>query len=126
MTCLRLSTALIAALFVVGPLAAQAPQVAVKDPADLFPPDSLFYLEVVKPAELSRDITSFVKGSVIDDLPAFFVKWREMKGEGFFMESEVVALLSAFAGPEALTEMKRMQGAAFAITSLNKKNEPEY
>ncbi len=108
------------------PAAAVAQPVQVKDPADLFPPDSLFYAEVTKPADLTRDVAAFIKGSVVEDMTLFMSKWREKKGDGYFMASEIVGMLSAFAGPEALAEFKRMQGAAFAMTGLNKKNEPEW
>lgn len=107
------------------PAAAEAQPVSVKDPAELFPPDSLLYAEVVKPADISRAVGQFVKGSVVEDMTEFMSKWREKKGDGYFMESEIIATLSAFAGPEALAEYRRIQGAAFAITGLNKKNEPE-
>ncbi len=84
------------------------------------------YVELTKPADLANELSAFVKGSVVDDMPAFMAKWREKKGDGYFMMSEIVAMFSAFAGPEALDEYKRMQGAAFAITGISSKNEPEY
>jgi hypothetical protein len=119
-----LQCVLAAAVFL--PAAALAQPVQVKDPADLFPPDSLLYAEVTKPAELSRDVAAFIKGSVVEDMTQFMSKWREKKGDGYFMAAEMMAMMSAFAGPEALAEFKRMQGAAVAVTGVNKKNDPEF
>jgi hypothetical protein len=120
----RLQCVLAAALML--PAAALAQPVQVKDPADLFPPDALFYTEVTRPADLSRDVAAFIKGSVVEDMTLFMSKWREKKGEGYFMAAQIMGMMSAFAGPEALTEFKRMQGAAFGVTGLTKKNEPEF
>src|SRR5207249_11551646 len=47
-------------------LAAGVPARAA-DPAELFPPDTLLYAEVHKPAEVGPQVAAAVKGSVLDD-----------------------------------------------------------
>ena len=108
---------------VVVPASAQTP--VVKDPAELFPPDTLLYVELTKPAAISDQVASLVRGSLLDDLPTFMYKWQEKRGDRFFRDAEVFGIFSTFVGPEALAEVKRLQGAAVAITGVNKRAEPE-
>ncbi|HLW64107.1 MAG TPA: hypothetical protein VKS79_02230 [Gemmataceae bacterium] len=96
-------------------------QTPVKDPAELFPPDTLFYAELVKPAEVAQELAGYMKGSVIDDLPAYLAKLREKQGDNMFFG---LGMSTMFFSPEAINEVKRFQGGAVAMTGW-KDNQPE-
>jgi hypothetical protein len=104
--------------------ASQAQQ--VKDTADLFPPDSLLYFEVVKPAEISQQVAALTKGTLLEDMVSYMAKWREKDPNGLFMERQMLGMFSVFLGPEILAEFARLQGIAFAITGVNAKQEPDF
>jgi hypothetical protein len=110
---------LLAVLLLASGLKAQTP---VKDPAELFPADTLVYLELVKPAEVAGELSGYIKGSVLDDLPAYMSKLREKQPDAFFFMP--LGMMSALFGPEALNEAKRLQGGAVAMTGW-KNNAPE-
>jgi hypothetical protein len=115
----------LSALFTAAVLASPVAAQPVKDLADLFPPDSLLYVEVVKPAEIAQNFSALIKGSILEDMIPFMAKWREKdQNGGLFLERQMLGMLSAFAGPEILAEVSRLQGAALAITGLDKKQEP--
>src|SRR5438132_585675 len=114
----------LAALAVLAAPAAAQPT-PVKDLADLFPPDTLAYAEVVKPAEIARAVSAFAKGTIIEDMNAFMAKWRDKRGDGYFPDVMMLGTFSAFAGPEAMAEAARLQGAAVALTNIDKKGDPE-
>ncbi len=103
--------------------ACQAQQ--VKDLSTLFPPNSLLYFEVVKPAEISRECMSMVKGTILENMIPYMAKWHEKDPVGGFGDRQGIGMASMFASPEFLAEAGRLQGAAFAIVGLNKKQEPE-
>jgi hypothetical protein len=105
-------------------LATASPAQTVKDPAELLPPDTLFYMELTKPADLSKDLSMCLKGSALEDMPTYMSKIREKHPEDFFFAREIFTIFATFVSPEALAEAKRLQGGAFAITGW-KKNEPE-
>ena len=115
---------LLAVLLVAVPAMAQpAP---VKDPAELFPPDTLLFAELTQPAAVSDHIAGLLHGSVFDDVPAYLEKWYEKHGENnFFSEGRVLSIFSAFLSRETLAEAKRLQGGAVALTGVNKKGNPE-
>src|SRR5438309_1718959 len=116
-----LALALLAAL--AAPAAGQpAP---VKDTADLFPTDTLLFVDVVKPAEIAREVSAFAKGTPVENMNEYLAKWYAKLGDGYFPDAMMLGTFSAFAGPEAMAEASRMQGAAVAITGVNKKGEPE-
>jgi hypothetical protein len=108
----------LAVLLLASGLQAQTP---VKDPAELFPPDTLVYLELVKPAEVGGELNGYIKGSALDDLPAYMAKLREKQPDSFFFG---FGMMSAMICPEALNEARRFQGGAVAMTGW-KNNAPE-
>jgi hypothetical protein len=116
-----LAFALLAAL--AAPAAAQP--TPVKDTADLFPADTLLFVDVVKPAEVAREVSAFIKGTPIENMSEFMAKWYAKLGDGYYPDAMMLGTFSAFAGPEAMAEAARMQGAALAITGVSKKGEPE-
>src|SRR5262245_32083942 len=98
-----------------------------KDPAELFPAQTLAYLEVRQPDKLAREGTALVKGSALEDLAAVCAKARtERAGKddeysfGYFMFAE----MGIFFSPEGLAEFGRVGGGAVAITGWNKEDGP--
>src|SRR5437763_15759878 len=117
-----LALVLLAAL--AAPLAAQQP-LPVKDTADLFPADTLLFLDIVKPADIAREVTAFTKGTPVENTNEFMAKWHAKLGDGYYPDAMMLGTFSAFAGPEMMAEAARMQGAAVALTGVDKKGEPE-
>lgn len=122
---MKTSLAAALALLALAAPATAAEPVKVADAADLFPPDTIAYAEVVKPAELAKTVAAFTTGTIIDDMMPFMAKWREKHGDGFFPAREMIGVFSAFAAPEALAEFSRMQGAAVAFTGMTKEGDPD-
>jgi hypothetical protein len=98
----------------------------IQDPAELFPADTLFYAELVRPGEVARDLRPLLRRSMLDDLPSHLAKMREKNGDDVRFDPEVLGLLATALGPEMLSEAKRLHGAAFAITGIDKKGDPEF
>jgi hypothetical protein len=110
-------------LALAGPALAQP-----KDPAELFPAQTLAYAEVRQPDKLSRELASLIKGSALEDLAAVFAKARTERGdmpEEGFSASMVFAPMGMFFSPEALAEFGRMGGGAVALTGWSKEDGPE-
>src|SRR5579871_2234120 len=96
---------------------------SVQDPADLFPPDSLLYFEVVKPADIAHQVAGALKGTILEDMASYMLKWSD-KDE--FRFERLIALPSLFVSPEMISEFGRMQSGAFAITGVTPKQEPNF
>jgi hypothetical protein len=110
-------------LALAGPALAQP-----KDPAELFPAQTLAYAEVRQPDKLSRELASLIKGSALEDLAAVFAKARTERGdtpEDGFYASMVFAPMGMLLSPEALAEFGRMGGGAVALTGWSKEDGPE-
>jgi hypothetical protein len=110
-------------LTLAGPALAQP-----KDPAELFPAQTLAYFEMRQPDKLSRELAALIKGSALEDLAAVFAKARTDKGDtpddGFY-PGMMFSGLGMFFSPEALAEVGRMGGGAVAITGWSKDDGPE-
>jgi hypothetical protein len=99
---------------------------APRDAAELFPAQTLAYLEFRQPDKLSREIAALLRGSALDDMPAVLAKHREKRpGGGFFFEEMIFGQFGMFAAPEIIAEFGRLQGGAVALTGFNKNMEPE-
>jgi hypothetical protein len=98
-----------------------------RDAADLFPAQTLVYLEFRQPERLSRESAALLRGSVLDDMPATLARIREKHGDNdrFFFEDMIVGYLSMFASPEMVAEFGRLGGGAVGITGFTKDREPE-
>ena len=94
---------------------------APKDVAELFPADSLAYLEMCKPGETAKDIAAFFKGSILENPLPTLDKMRTTNGAGI----REAGLLTAFFGPEMLKEASRFHGIAVALTGFDKRGNPE-
>src|SRR5580704_3786631 len=66
----------LATIMVAASLTVSCQAQSVDDLADLFPPESLFYFEVVKPADISRQVATALKGTILEDMPSYMTKWR--------------------------------------------------
>ena len=95
---------------------------APKDVAELFPADSLAYLEMCKPGETAKDIAAFFKGSILENPLPTLDKMRETNGAGV----REAGLFTAFFGPEMVKEANRFQGVAVALTGFDKRGNPEF
>jgi hypothetical protein len=97
------------------------------DAADLFPAQTLAYLEFRQPDRLSREVAALLRGSALDDMPGVLAKFREKRGDNemFFFEDYLVGYLSLFGCPEVIAEFGRLQGGAVALTGFSKDMEPE-
>src|SRR6266581_4936953 len=113
-----LALALLAAL--AAPAAAQ-----VKDTADFFPADTLLFLDVVKPADIVREVSAFTKGTPVENTNEYMATWHAKLGDGYYPDAMMLGTFSAFAGPEAMAEVARMQCAAVALTRVDKKGEEQ-
>src|SRR5579871_5443266 len=98
----------------------------VKDPADLFPSQTLAYLEFREPGPLAKELAVLLKGSVLENLPATIAKFRaERPNNNQFWMYQTVGMSAMFACPEFLAELGRLKGAAVALTGFTKNHEPE-
>jgi hypothetical protein len=105
---------------------AGAAQAQPKDPAELLPADTLAYLELRDPAQVSRELTALIKGSDLEDMPATMARFRQKMPAGAPMWAlQDVGIFGIFLSPEVLAEGARLQGAAVAMTGVTKDREPE-
>jgi hypothetical protein len=110
-------------LALAGPALAQP-----KDPAELFPAQTLAYLEVRQPDKLTRELASLIKGSSLEDLAAVLAKARTERGDtqdGIYFGNFIFGELGMLFSPEALAEFGRMGGGAVGITGWTKDEGPE-
>jgi hypothetical protein len=107
-------------LGLVGPVPAQ-----FKDPAELLPANTLAYLELREPAQVSKEVASLIKGSALEDMPATMARYRERMGNNNqpWRLSEI-GMWGIFFSPEMIAEASRLQGGAVAITGFTKEREP--
>src|SRR6516162_4022614 len=119
---LVLSVSLIA-VSVVVPAHAQGP----RDAAELFPAQTLAYLEFRQPDKLSRELAGLFRGSALDDMPGVLAKHREKRGPGggFIFEEMLFGEFGMFVAPETIAEFGRLQGGAVGLTGFTKNMEPE-
>jgi hypothetical protein len=110
-------------LALAGPALAQP-----KDPAELFPAQTLAYLEVRQPAKLTRELAALIKGSALEDLAAVMAKARTERGDtqdDNFFGGMMLGGMGTLISPEALAEVGRTGGGAVALTGWSKDDGPE-
>jgi hypothetical protein len=115
--------AVLIAVSLVAPARGEGP----RDVADLFPAQTLAYLEFRQPDRLSREVAALLRGSVLDDMPAVMSKFRDKRGDNgmFFFDDYLIGTFGLFASPEVIAEFGRLQGGAVALTGFTKNMEPE-
>jgi hypothetical protein len=99
----------------------------IKDTAELFPAETLAYLEVRHPQALSREAAGLIKGSALENLPATLAAFREKFANDRMRlwETQAVAMLGTMFGPEMIGEFGRLQGAAVGLTGFHPDEGPE-
>jgi hypothetical protein len=99
----------------------------IKDTAELFPAETLAYLEVRHPERLSREVAALTKGSSLENLPSTLAEFREKYDNDRNMRWRTmdVAMWGTFFGPEMIAECGRFQGAAVALTGFSQDEGPE-
>src|SRR5262245_1346117 len=97
----------------------------VKDPAELFPTDTLAYLELRQPDRLARELAALFKGSALENMHTSLAKFREkMPDHDNWWPFHQVTEFGLFLSPEVLSEVGRMKGGAFAITGFSLEDGP--
>jgi hypothetical protein len=118
---------LVGAILVLGIASASVQAEQPRDAADLFPAQTLAYLEFRQPDRLSREVAALLRGSAFEDMPAVLAKHREKRGDDgrFFFEEMIFGEFTMFASPEVVAEFGRLGGGAVALTGFTKDLEPE-
>jgi hypothetical protein len=118
---------LVGAILIVSIASASVQAEQPRDTADLFPAQTLAYLEFRQPDRLSREVAALLRGSALEDMPAVLAKHREKRGDDgrFFFEDMIFGEFTMFASPEVVAEFGRLGGGAVALTGFTKDLEPE-
>jgi hypothetical protein len=119
---MRLAICLLAAFAALSPASIFG---ATKNIAELFPADSLAYVEVCQPGATAKDLATFVKGSVLENPLPMLDKMRDGNGQNPLNISDAGVLI-AMLGPEMLKESARFDGIAAALTGFGKHGDPEF
>ncbi len=98
----------------------------VTDVAELFPADTLAYIELTNPAELSPQLAAVFKGTALEDSILFIHKRRDAgKNVGDLQSKPELAALGLFTSPEMLAEFKKLRGAAIGVVGFTPSGDPE-
>jgi hypothetical protein len=111
--------------WIVLTLAAANLRGAPPDLAELFPADTLGYIEVNQPSAVAGELADLLKGTALEDSIAAVTRLRE-KNKDQPVDTSHLGVLGTLLGPEMLAEAKRFDGFAVAITGFSKAHEPEY
>ncbi len=96
------------------------------DVADLFPPGTLAYAELTNPAELSPQLASLFKGTVLEDSIPFIHKRKDSATTLMELHGKrELAVLGLLASPEMMAEFKKLRGVAVGLVEFSKGGEPE-
>lgn len=101
-------------------LLAAGASAAPPDPASLFPPDALAYVEVRQPAKTADALAGLFKDTVLADNLAFSHDRRDTLGTvEEFRGFRAVQSLGLFTSPEMLAELKRTGGVSAALLGFD-------
>lgn len=105
-----------------------APSRAAEPPADiadLLPPGTLAYAELVNPGELGPELAAVFKGTAIEDSIPFIHKQKdEAKNLIDLHGKKYTAVLGLLASPEMLSEFKKLR-VAVAVTGFTEQGDPD-
>lgn len=107
-------------------LSASSARAEPKNIAELFPANSLVYVEFCQPGATAKQIASFLKGSALENALPVLNKLREKPRATETIDTTEAGLLSTLLGPEMLKEAGRFKGIAAALTGFKKTGEPEF
>jgi hypothetical protein len=126
---LKTSTRLLAlVLLAASPVPAQTadPPAPPADLAELFPPDTLAYAEIVNPAELGPELAAVFKGTALEDSIAFVHKRKDAAENLLDLNGKkYLAWLGLVASPEMAGELKKLR-VAVALTGFSDNGDPEF
>lgn len=97
-----------------------------KDIAELFPADTLLYIEVNQPAVVGKDLAAYLKGTVFEVSAPDFRILRQTKEPFNGFNTSESGLLAALLAPEMLKEAARFKGVAAGIVGYGKNGESEF
>jgi hypothetical protein len=114
----------LALLFLVGSGPAWAQK--IDNPAELFPAKTVAYAEFREPGRHVEEIAKLFKDSVFGNVPDSLAMLRGQGGSR--NELQPLAGVGMFLSKEVINELSRVQGAAAALTGIDKeeKGMPEY
>lgn len=95
-----------------------------RDPAALLPKETLFYVELARPAEVAPRLHEFIRGTVLENLLEHLARRREQSGPAPLGEDIGVGLIGCLLSPELLDEISRLDGLAVAVTHLDEADDP--
>jgi hypothetical protein len=117
-------TRMLAAVVLAGAAKAQAAPPA--DLADLFPPGTLAYAEVVNPAELAPELAAVFKGTAMEDSIPFIHRMKDSSKSLLELNGKRhVAILGLLTSPEMLAEFKKVR-VAVALTGFTDNGDPDF
>src|SRR6266704_2323247 len=91
-----------------------------KNPADIMPAKTIGYIELRQPGQLIKEIQGLFEGSVLSK-PEVLKKLQEKYAASSFRHGpEEVQAASLLLAPEIPAEIGRIQGAAVALTGIDK------
>lgn len=94
------------------------------DVAELFPADTLLYVEANQPGAVGKDLTAYLKGTVFANNPPDFKPLRQRQDGGF--NSSPAGLIAAMLAPEMLKEFGQFKGLAGGIVGFDRQGEAEW
>ncbi|MFO0801072.1 MAG: hypothetical protein U0804_26705 [Gemmataceae bacterium] len=109
-------------------VAAAAPPLRADDPpvADLFPADTLAYVEVREAGKLAPQVTAALAGSPLADVAKFVDARRDAgKTAHDILGKPQLAVLGLLASPELASEVGRLGGIAAGVTGFTDAGDPE-
>lgn len=116
----------LSALVALIAFAAPAPAAPPTDVADLFPPNTLAFVELHAPADLGPQLGALFKGTPLEDsLPFIEGSKASAKTVQELQGKRELALLALFAAPEMLAEFRKLGGVAVGVTGFGPGGEPE-
>jgi hypothetical protein len=100
-------------------------QAAPKDIAELFPAETLVFVEVRQTAPTAKQLAAFFQGTSFENALPAIDKIREKRRPNQYVDTAGPGILAAFLGPEMLKEFGRLEGMAAALTCFDKNGEPQ-
>ncbi|MDY3557793.1 hypothetical protein R5W23_003058 [Gemmata sp. JC673] len=97
------------------------------DVADVFPANTLAYVELHNPAEIGPQVAAALNGTPLQDsVPFIHGKKDEAKTLPELRAKEDLAALALFASPEVVAEFRKLGGVAVGLLGFTERGEPEF
>jgi hypothetical protein len=93
---------------------------SIKTPAEIMPADAVAYVELRQPGQIVKEIQGLLEGSVLSKPTALAKLQEKYKTSAFRRGPEEAMAASLLLAPEIPAELGRMQGAAIALTGVDK------